>query len=100
MKDLQDDTRNTLLENSLQRFDGTECSQILPNSGCGGNVSCLMILRLNRARTGFEQYEVENIQQTRVNYYRTRLEENPFSDPSLLDTYGCSQSEAVQKAVT
>ena len=82
-------------------LDGADCSSVgNPTLNRVGSVTRIIISRLNRMReseTG--NGSKGNSDRPRANYYRARTEEDPFSDPSVLDTVDSEQDEGVCQAV-
>lgn len=102
LKHLGIDTK-TLLEERRDLLDGADCSTIrAASSGLhGGQVSRLMVARLNRTTNDAVEPVMEIFEnRTRVDYYRVKEEVDPFPDPSLLDPVDSDQSEDVETAVS
>lgn len=89
----------TLLEERRDLLDGSDCSSIgAANTGTpGGQVSRLMIARLNRVPNSHVSTDNPSVDtRPRVNYFKVKEEEDPFPDSSLMDPVDSTQSEEVK----
>ena len=94
------DTR-ILLENNRSVLDGADFSHVgNPTTlNRGGNVSRMMIARLNRISNSDPVKEETESSRPRVNYYTARSEDDPFPDSSLLDPLDEDQHDEIRAEV-
>lgn len=101
LQHLDIDTK-TLLEQKRDVLDGFDCSSIrnTPSGTRGGQVSRLMIARLNRvSNSDAEPSLTSKADRPHVDYYQVREEPDPFPDKSLLDPVDSEQHADVTEAI-
>lgn len=82
---LRVDTKN-LFEDDILDLDGTDSSSNALPKIKGGQISGLMIARLNRIANDYvDRTHSVSSKRLTINYFTPRVEDDLFPDPSLLD---------------